>query len=570
MVAAFTLPLAQTDAAHPYGWLSLAPPLVAVVMAIATKRVYISLLTGIAVGALIMSEGAPVEATAQLLETHLFRSLIEESKLRLMTFTLLIGATIGIVSASGGMTSLVQLLSPLARGRRSGQLVVWGSGLLVFFDDYANTLLLGSTFQSTCDRLRISREKLAYLVDSTAAPVAGLAIVSTWIALEIGYIEDGLKAAGADESVSAFALFLNCIPYRFYVIQALLLVLIVALTGRDFGPMRRVEQDAVDGKKSDDVTPTPTVVASSHWLYAVLPILVTLIVVVWLMIYTGWQEPTDKHPMGSLIWLRDTFGNASSNLALQYGGLVGFGFAIVLCRATGKLPGNQLWNGALQGASAVLPAVIILWLAGALSRMAMNQPLAGDPPPLYELSDYRLYAGEYLRDLLTALNENPAAAEWFKFLLPSVVFILASFVAFSTGTSFGTMGILLPMIVPLAHGTLAADAAAFEAEPLMLASVGSVMAGAIFGDHCSPISDTTILSSQASGCDHIAHVNTQMPYALLGGGVSILFGTLLVGTGINVWLLLALQTIAMIVFVLFVGRPAVFSPRSMTGGPADK
>ncbi len=557
MFADYSLPFAQTDAAHPFGWLSLVPPLVAVVMAIATKRVYVSLLTGIAVGALIMSGGEPVEATAQLLETHLFRTLIEESKLRLMTFTLLIGATIGIVSASGGMTSLVQLFSPLARGRRSGQLVIWASGLLVFFDDYANTLLLGSTFQSTCDRLRISREKLAYLVDSTAAPVAGLAIVSTWIAVEIGYIEDGLKAAGADENVSAFNLFLACIPYRFYVIQALLLVLIIAITGRDFGPMKTAEQDAADGKKPTETAIPPVVLVSSHWLYAVLPIVVTLVVVVWLMIYTGWQKPTAEQPIGSLFWLRDTFGAASSNLSLQYGGLVGFGFAILLCRATGKLPGRQLWAGALEGTRAVLPAVLILWLAGALSRMTGNETLDG------VTAAHRLYTGNYLEQMLITLSESPAAAEWFKFLLPTVVFVLSSFVAFSTGTSFGTMGILLPMIVPLAHGTLAADSVAFETEPLLLASVGSVMAGAIFGDHCSPISDTTILSSQASGCDHIAHVNTQMPYALLGAGVSILFGTLLVGSGINPWLLVVLQTLAMVAFVFVFGRRTTSEPHAL-------
>jgi Na+/H+ antiporter NhaC len=152
------------------------------------------------------------------------------------------------------------------------------------------------------------------------------------------------------------------------------------------------------------------------------------------------------------------------------------------------------------------------------------------------------------------MSESPELANWFRFLLPTIVFVTSGFVAFSTGTSFGTMGILLPIVVPLAHGTLGGEAAAFESDPLMLASVGSVLAGAIFGDHCSPISDTTILSSQASGCDHVAHVTTQLPYALLGAAVSILLGTLLLGFGINVWILLGLQTSALLAFVLLVGR----------------
>jgi Na+/H+ antiporter NhaC len=559
MICPSTLPLAQLPAAdavaHPYGWLSLLPPLVAVAMAIATKRVYISLLVGIAVGALILSGGAPLVAAAQMADTHLWKTLISEDKLRLAAFTLSIGAIIGIVGASGGMSGLVALLAPLARGRRSGQLVVWGSGLLVFFDDYANTLLLGSTFRSTCDRLKISREKLAYLVDSTAAPVAGLAIISTWIAVEISYIEQGLQLANANPDVSAFNLFLSCIPYRFYVIQALLLVLIIAASGRDFGPMLAAErQNLARSERRNKRAADDNEMPHAHWVYAVLPIAATLSVVVALMLHSGCQPGTAEIPVGSLYWLRDTFGAADSGTSLQYGGLIGLAVAWVLCRATGKLAGDQFWNAAMAGVRAVLPAVIILWLAGTMSAMTGNKSLDGETATAFSAAEYRLYLGDYLKMLLQQMSESPELANWFRFLLPTIVFVTSGFVAFSTGTSFGTMGILLPIVVPLAHGTLGGEAAAFESDPLMLASVGSVLAGAIFGDHCSPISDTTILSSQASGCDHVAHVTTQLPYALLGAAVSILLGTLLLGFGINVWILLGLQTSALLAFVLLVGR----------------
>ena len=235
---------------HPFGWLSLLPPLVAIALAIATRRIVLSLVVGIFAGSLVMSGGDLLTAVYHTWETHLWRTFTDPGKLRVFSFTLLMGAMVGVISASGGMRGLVDLVSPFASNRRRGQLATWMMGLLVFFDDYANTMLLGSTLRPICDRLRISREKLAYLVDSTAAPVAGLAPLSTWVAVEIDYIGNGLDSIG-DDGLSAFALFLASIPYRFYIWSALLLVPMVAFLGRDFGAMVGAERAAAADSEDD-------------------------------------------------------------------------------------------------------------------------------------------------------------------------------------------------------------------------------------------------------------------------------------------------------------------------------
>jgi Na+/H+ antiporter NhaC len=223
---------------HPYGLLSLLPPLAAITLAIVSRRVVISLLVGVFVGALVLQDWNLPAAIVATCKDHLWPSLANADHLRVFTFTLLMGAMVGVIHASGGMHGVVNALSPLARNRRSGQLTTWALGLIVFFDDYSNTLLLGGTMQPLADRLKISRAKLAYLVDSTAAPVAGLALISTWIAVEVGYIDDGFaKLPVGAVQVDGFGVFIASIPYRFYVLWALALVAIIGATGRDFGPM---------------------------------------------------------------------------------------------------------------------------------------------------------------------------------------------------------------------------------------------------------------------------------------------------------------------------------------------
>ena len=610
---------------HPYGWLSLLPPLVAIVLAIVTKRVVISLLVGIFVGAGVLQHWHPVETVICAVKDQLWPALIDSDKLHVFAFTLLLGALIGVINRSGGMRGLVETVAPLAKTRRRGQFTVWLLGLFVFFDDYANTLLLGKTLQPLTDRLKISREKLAYLVDSTAAPVAGLALISTWVAIEIDYINNGLAQVGGAPNTTGAALFLGSIPYRFYVWGALLFVPLVALSGRDFGPMRKAEQRTVNGQLSgpkgtaasepEDLT-APDPETPARWLNAVLPVIVTVVAVIYFLYQSGLDPDRPEQT------LQEVIGNANSYTALLWGALTGVLFAALLVAVQLIIPLRDIGSAAWQGALKMTPALVILWLAGALSGItglgangedsdaetekgikaavhqewadwlvlqqkpeewdeatvvqttqslvdrevdpatiatalasadvdkvmitqAMQQlDLAVEPADEYPYRSYRLYTGPFLNQKMS--EQLPV---W---LLPTVVFVLAGFIAFSTGTSWGTMALVMPLAIPLAAGAL--PDGVDGSQPLLLAVVGSVLAGAIFGDHCSPISDTTVLSSQSSGCDHIAHVRTQMPYALAVGLIVILLGTVPVGLGLSVWLCLPLQLAALVACLFLFGK----------------
>lgn len=550
---------------HPYGWLSLLPPLVAIVLAIVTRKAAVSLVMGIFCGALLTTGGNFFEAVYDTCEVHLWPTFTDPGKLRVFSFTLLMGAMIGVICRCGGMQGFIRLISPLAKTRCGGQLVTWLLGLLIFFDDYANTILLGSTLRPLCDRLKISREKLAYLVDSTAAPVAGLSLLSTWVAVEIEYVREGIETLGAATDWKAIDLFVFSIPYRFYVLASLVLIPMIALSGRDFGPMLRAERRRLreSYKSSDDPAALLDEVSRempTRWYNAVLPIVVTLGVVMWLLYSTGLEVLSVTRPDIDPE-LRDILGAAKSSLSLQYGALAGLVLALLLARIQRLVAWPQLLQAAGQGARIVLPAIAILWSASALSRMTGSRSVEGAPTVAsYEFKDHRLYTGDFLAQSFLASEDSgvdsadrtPGIKAK---LLPTIVFLLAAFLSFATGTSFGTMGIMLPIVVTLTHALLSAEGAMVAAtNPLVLASVGSVLAGAVFGDHCSPISDTTILSSQSCACDHVAHVVTQLPYALLVGAVSVIFGTLPLGWGVSVWLLLPLQAVALFALLAIAGQ----------------
>jgi len=541
---------------HPYGWLSLLPPLIAIGLAIVTRKATLSLLVGLFCGALITTNGKLFLAVHDTCEVHLWPTFTDPDKLRVFSFTLLMGAMIGVICCSGGMQGMIRLLSPFAKTRRGGQLVTWLLGLLIFFDDYANTILLGGSLRPLCDRLKISREKLAYLVDTTAAPVASLSLLSTWVAVEIEYVREGIETLGAATQWKAIDLFVGSIPYRFYVLMSLVFIPMIALTGRDFGPMlkaerRRLRQPLEDFNGTQSLPEFAGRDVPARWYNAVLPIVVTLGVVVWLLYTTGRSSlEVAGVPDPSL---RDILGSAKSSFALQYGALVGLILAVVLARIQRLVSASAIVTAAGQGARIVLPALAILWCASALSRMTGSRSVEGMPTTTpYEFKDHRLYTGDFLAQKLLASQENDTrdsaggSPGIMVKLFPTIVFILAAVLSFATGTSYGTMGILLPIVVTLAHALLGMQGERIAAtNPILLASVGSVLAGAVFGDHCSPISDTTILSSQSCVCDHISHVVTQFPYALLVAIVIVIFGTLPLGWGVSVWLLLPLQVVVL-------------------------
>lgn len=521
---------------------SLLPPLAAIALAVWWRRVLLPLLLGVYVGALILAGGNPLTAALRTLADHLWPAVADFDHLRVISFTVLMGMMVGLVSACGGMQGLVNCLAPLARSRRSGQITCWGLGLLIFFDDYANTVLLGNTWRPISDRLRISRAKLAYLVDSTAAPVAGLAMVSTWVATEVGYIGEGLQAAGL--SADAYAVFLATIPYRFYALWALVFVLLVAWLQRDFGPMLRAERAAVQtGLPRRDMPAAP--VEPSHtgppprWYNAAVPVAVVVIGVLGWLYHTGRQGVIEAD-LPPTLW--NILGQSDSYAALLYASLAGVAAAVALVAGQRLLTPRQTLAALAAGGRLMVPGLLVLVLAWSLSDVTARENLG---------------TGVFLGDLLQA--RLPV------FALPTLVFLLAAVTALATGTSWGTMGILMPLAIQTTVTILARQETPSAEHPILLGAIGGVLAGAIFGDHCSPISDTTVLSSQASACDHLEHVRTQMPYALVVAAVAVVCGTLPSGLGSPAWPLSILGIGVLLGLLIVVGRPA---EGVSGGGPA--
>lgn len=547
--------------AHQYGAWSLVPPAAAIVLAIALRRVIFALLASVVLGVLIYqwphaaaeSGGAAhawsllVNTVVQTCEGVLWKNLTDGDLLRVFAFSLMMGAMVGVMYASGGMHGLVRAITPWASNRRRGQLTGWFMGILVFFDDYANVLLLGNALRPVTDRLRISREKLAYIVDSTAAPVAGIAIISTWVATEIQYINEGYLRLGLPpDSYQGMTIFIETIPYRFYPLLALVFVVLVAWTGRDFGPMLRAERRAQRGQSDEGIAAqaadvaeiTPPEGKPQRWLNGIIPVLVVLGVTLWLILQTGYASlaatAAENGTTAVFSWAR-AFNAGDSYVALVYGSLAGLLTAVGLAAAQRLLPGRDVQRAASYGARLVIPALTVLWLSACLKDVTGTDGLQ---------------TAEYVGGWLQRLG---MAGYW----LPTLAFVMAGVVAFTTGTSWGTMGILMPLVISVSYQLLLAESGGDTLDPyhpVLLAAVGSVLAGAIWGDHCSPISDTTVLSSVASGCNHFAHVWTQLPYALVVGVAAIVFGTLPAGLGISPWLSLAVGIAALVGWQFLMGR----------------
>jgi Na+/H+ antiporter NhaC len=299
----------------------------------------------------------------------------------------------------------------------------------------------------------------------------------------------------------------------------------------------------------------------SHWINALLPIAITVAVVVLLIYATGLSSLANNANPDDAYSLREIVGAADSSVALQYGSLVGLVVAVLLCRLQNLLDMTQIMRAIQQGAAVVIPAIAILWFASALSRMTGDRDETGavsineSGEQTFAHRDHRLYTGAYLASIITGGGEDSGQMGLTLRLLPTITFVLAGVVSFCTGTSFGTMGMLIPLVLTLCYSLLSAGGEVVSPNnPLLLATLGGVLAGAVFGDHCSPISDTTILSSQACGCDHIAHVITQLPYAMTMAAVAIVFGTLPIGWGVSPLVLLPLQFVALIVILCVFGK----------------
>ena len=519
------------------GWISILPPLLAIGLALVARQVHIALLLGVWLGALVIYGWNPALAFMHLGDRFLVDALAERSHASILIFSTLLGGMVGILAHAGATEGVVRYLARKVRGRRGGQKTTAIMGTVIFFDDYANTLLVGNSMRPLTDRLLISREKLAYLVDSTAAPIATIAVISTWIGFEVGLIQDALAKLGGEGS--AYTFFLRSIPYGFYPILTIWFVYLVAWLGRDLGPMLTAETRAVTRGEvlrpgaqpaSDSMAGESgqQEVRPAHPLVAIVPILLVIVATAAGLWWNGKQALTAAGIMAPS--LREILNAADSFEVLLWASLAGTVTALVLACVTRRLDLRTSVEGWLAGAKAMLIAMVILLLAWSLSAVCTVLQTA---PFLVEIC----------RDGLAAQ------------FLPTVTFLLAAAISFATGTSWGTMAILMPLVFPLGAILPGSEGlAAPVGVSIHLATVSAVLAGAVFGDHCSPISDTTILSSLASGSDHIDHVRTQLPYALLVAGVALVVGYLPSGFGFPPALSLLLGAAVLLVVLLWRGR----------------
>ncbi len=492
------------------GLWALLPPLIAIGLALIFREVISSLLLGLLAGSLLLSPTEPFQALIRIPTNFLLTNLADPDHVAIILFSLMLGGMVGILAKSGGTGGIVALLERFAKGRRGASVMTWALGIAIFFDDYANTLIVGQTMRPYTDRMKISRAKLAYIVDSTAAPIASIALVSTWIGFELGLLKDASAALNMQTDV--YMLFLQALPYHFYSILTIFFVFAITFRDRDFGPMHKAELAALAGNDTsrvesplaEDEQDAGEATPRDAWI-AVIPIAL-IIVGTFAGLYVSGREsaPADAR-------LMEVFGAADSFRVLLAVSFLGVLAAAFMAMTMGHKPLGDVSEGLLDGFRSMLPTMVILLLAWCLGDVCGRVGTA---------------------DVIVSIASGNMP-EW---LTPTAVFLISALVAFATGTSWGAMAILIPIAIPLAHHFATGDPGGAHDWHLLYGSIGAVLAGATFGDHCSPISDTTVMSSMASQCNHIAHVRTQMPYAILSGTVAIMVGYLPAGFGVPPWI----------------------------------
>lgn len=553
-------------------WRTLWPSGVALVLVLLSRSAFVGLLSGAACGAVLLSGGTIFGAVAHLFEKQFLPIFGSSWKLSAMLFTLILGGFVALIEAGGGLQALVRrLLGSGHAPRKRMQTTVFGFGLLVFFDGLANTMLIGRLLRSAADRCGVSREKLAYLADTTGSAVACLAFISTWIAFQLSMIREGFALAG-EESVSAYAYFFRSLPANFYCWFALVLALVCVWREFNPGPMGRVEAiakaqrknageggrslavagESTDEERVKDSSETPAT-PQSHWGLAIFPIVMLTLSIPLLSYVIGTE---DFWPF-SLVKFAEAYGRAEVYVPqiLVVSSLFASLAAALAYLYARRLPSGQISSDRRQREAGKLPSkpgVAAVFLSGV-------REIAG--PVCILIAAWML--GLAISQLGTAvwLSEQ-LAGELPPGLLPAGIFLLGAFISFATGTSWGTMGVLMPLAIPVIFGLTEGGLDA-ERDRLVVAAVGAVFSGAVFGDHCSPFSDTTIVSSIASGVEPFDHVRTQLPFALIAGGVALLLGFLPLGLGMSAGIALLLGVVVLCMLPTVFGRdgePACRTP----------
>ena len=490
---------------------SLIPPVIAIVLALITKEVYSSLAIGIVAGGFIYAGGNFETAINHVLFDGFVASLSDSYNMGIIIFLVLLGALVSMMNKAGGSAAFGRWASKHIKSRVGSQLATIALGCLIFIDDYFNCLTVGSVMRPVTDKQKISRAKLAYLIDATAAPICIIAPISSWAAAVAGFA----KGAGADSGMS---LFIQAIPYNFYAILTIAMMIFIAVKKMDYGPMKLHEMNAqlngdiyTSGEKVDaadeEINPKGKVID------LVLPVVVLIICCVFGMIYSGGFFATGEDKAGFI----DAFSNSDASVGLVIGSAIAIVFSIVYFLIRRVISFKSIMASIPEGFKAMVPAILILTCAWTLK--AMTDSIGA-------------------KIFISQLVEGSAGS--LQSLLPAIIFLIAVGLSFATGTSWGTFGILIPIVLSV-----------FEAgNPLTIVAISACMAGAVCGDHCSPISDTTIMASAGAQCDHINHVSTQLPYALTVAGVS--FVSYIIAGFVPNWYISLPIAIVLMIATLFV------------------
>ncbi len=554
VIALFVLSLLITQApatdnpAAKFGILTLLPPIVAISLAFITKETILSLFVGVFIGEFMLCVNdlniisSAVNAFLAI-GNEVISCMADPWNAGIILQCLLIGGVIQLITKMGGAKALADSLAKRANTPRKAQLSTWFLGLCVFFDDYANSLIVGPIMRPVMDKLKVSRQKLAFIVDATAAPVAGIAIISTWIGLEISLIASGFKSIGMD--VSGFGIFLQTIPYRFYNILILIFIVMSATTLYEFGPMKKAEQEARARKDSepikaleapgfDEIQPVEGV-KLTVW-NAIIPI-GTLVIGALISFYWSGYTTILSGENQALITLMKTaplsfngifeaLSASNASVALFQAALLASIVAILMAVLERIMTIEQAISEWVNGMKSIAITGVILLLAWSLGGVIGNVGTA-----------------DYLAIVLKG-----TIPYW---ILPSFIFVLGALISFATGTAYGTMSILMPLTIPLAWA-ISPDIG------FVVTATSGVLTGAIFGDHCSPISDTTILSSMGTSCNHIDHVQTQIYYAIFVAIIAILFGYIPAGFGIAWYICIPVAIIVMYIGLKVIGEKVDF------------
>ena len=485
-------------------WWSLVPPLLAIVLALVTKEVYSSLFIGVAMGALLYTGFHPWNAFVAF-----FDIMKNSMNLNILIFDVLLGMIIVLMSKSGGSAAYGKWAGTKIKSKKSAMLATTGLGVLIFVDDYFNCLTVGSVMRPVTDRFKVSRAKLAYIIDATAAPVCIIAPISSWAAAVNSYVPE-------DAGISGFQLFLRTIPYNLYAILTLLMVFTIILTGLDFGLMKKHEKNAAagdlftSGGEEFDQVKEEEISSNGKVIDLVLPVLVLIGTAIGAMIYTGF--------LGGATDVVTAFSGCDAETSLIFATLITVMFMLVLYLPRKVITFKGFMDSFVEGFKMMIPAIGILIFAWSLKGM-------GDA----------LEIASFVENLV---GSNASASV----LLPAILFLVAIFLSFSTGTSWGTFAILVPIAIAMFPGT--------DNMQMMIIAVASVLSGAVCGDHVSPISDTTVMSSAGAQSNHINHVTTQMQYAVVVAVVSAI-GYVIAGFVHIWWLVLGISAVLLLV-VLFV------------------